>query len=152
MHLKVFGAITLVLQQVTINGWKWLSDPCFWNHSQKKNLTMTPLSTFKVQTAREKKCMLVQQDWMRHPTFIINWMTNCNWILNHILNQLNQSTQRKIGDKEKSRQQTQQKIYNNEATTYAIDVFFWCDNFLFENNKYLCVQQFIVETIVAQVI
>ena len=37
MHLKVFGAITLLLQQVTINGWKWLSGAGFWNTSQKNN-------------------------------------------------------------------------------------------------------------------
>ena len=39
MHLKVFGAMTLLLQQVTINGWKRLPGPCFWNPSQKKNLS-----------------------------------------------------------------------------------------------------------------
>ena len=31
-----YGAITLLLQQVTINGWKWLPGPGFWNPSQKK--------------------------------------------------------------------------------------------------------------------
>ena len=37
MHLKVFGAITLLPQQVKINGWKWLPGPGFWKPSQKKN-------------------------------------------------------------------------------------------------------------------
>ena len=36
MHLKEVGAITLLLQQVTMNGWKRLTGPCFWNPSQKK--------------------------------------------------------------------------------------------------------------------
>ena len=36
MHLKVFGAIILLLRQVTINGWKLLPGPGFWNPSQKK--------------------------------------------------------------------------------------------------------------------
>ena len=37
MHLKVFGAITLLLWRVTINGWKWLSGLTFWKHWQKKS-------------------------------------------------------------------------------------------------------------------
>ena len=28
----------LVPQQVMVDGWKWLPDPCFWNPSEKKNL------------------------------------------------------------------------------------------------------------------
>ena len=36
MHLKVFAAITLLLRQVTINGWKWLPGPGFWNPIQQK--------------------------------------------------------------------------------------------------------------------
>ena len=38
MHFKQFGAITLMLQQVTINGWKQLPGPGFGNPSQKTNL------------------------------------------------------------------------------------------------------------------
>ena len=36
MHLKVFGAIALLLWQVAINGWKRLPDLRFWNPSQQK--------------------------------------------------------------------------------------------------------------------
>ena len=36
----MFGAITLLLQQVTIDGWTWLPDLCFWNPSQKKILML----------------------------------------------------------------------------------------------------------------